>query len=90
LATEALYVEHIDGKDQFQRYMEANSVSYFDEASNDYIRPIVTDKYKYPADLFDSHSYKKGAWVLHMLRNTINDDKFKSGLKKYLQKIQKQ
>lgn len=84
---EALYIEHIDGKDQFQRYMEAKSLSYFDEACNDYRRPIVTDKYKYPADLFDSHSYSKGAWVLHMLRNTISNDKFKTGLTKYLQQF---
>ena len=84
---EALYVEHVDGKDQFQRYMEILSSVYFSEACKEYRRPIVADKYKYPDELFDAHSYQKGAWVLHMLRNIVSDDKFKIGIKKYLQQF---
>ncbi len=84
---EALYIEHADGKDQFQRYMEALSSVYFGEACKGYRRPIVTDKYKYPDELFDGHSYQKGAWVLRMLRNIVSDNKFKIGLKVYLQRF---
>lgn len=32
--------------------------------------------------------YKKGAWVLHMLRNEVGDDAFKKGVKNYLLKHQ--
>jgi aminopeptidase N len=87
---EALYVEHVDGKDQFQRYMDVLSSAYFDESCQEYRRPIVTSKYKYPDELFDAHSYKKGAWVLHMLRNIVSDQKFKIGLKKYLKQFKNQ
>ena len=51
------------------------------EACDDYERPVVTDVYKYPDELFDSHSYKKGAWVLHMIRNIVNEENFKMGLR---------
>ena len=84
---EALYVEHADGKNRFQRYMEVLGSVYFSEACKEYRRPIVADKYKYPDELFDAHSYQKGAWVLHMLRNIVSDDKFKIGIKKYLQQF---
>ena len=30
-----------------------------------------------------SHTYQKGAWVLHMLRNKIGDEAFEKGIKNY-------
>src|SRR6266576_1308541 len=78
-------IEHIDGKDEFQRYMDILAVYYFSESCSDYRRPIVNSKYKYPDELFDYHSYKKGAWILHMLRSIVGDDKFRTGLKRYLE-----
>ena len=81
---EALYIEYSDGKDEFLRYMEIVGSTYFYDACNNYRRPLVFNKYKYPDELFDSHSYQKGAWVIHMLRNIVGDDKFRSGLKNYL------
>ena len=46
-----------------------------------YKRPLVTNGYKHPDDLFDSHSYEKGACVLHMIRHYIGNDDFKKSLK---------
>ena len=45
------------------------------------------------SSLLDSKSssttfYKKGAWVLHMLRERVGDDAFKVGVKNYLEKHQ--
>lgn len=82
---EALYIESADGKDEFQRYMELLGVLYFSEACGNYRRSVVTSKYKYPDELFDLHSYKKGAWILHMLRAIMGNDVFKIGLKRYLE-----
>ncbi|MFQ6070781.1 MAG: M1 family metallopeptidase, partial [Candidatus Aminicenantales bacterium] len=50
--------------------------SYLQEAKNEYIRPIVTNHYHAPQDLFDAHSYPKGACVLHMLRFILGDKAF--------------
>jgi aminopeptidase N len=84
---EALYVEAVDGKDEFQRYMDILGALYLDEACWQYRRPLVYSKYKYPDELFDAHSYKKGAWVLHMLRNIVGSDNFKDGLKIYIERF---
>ena len=57
---------------------------YFDEAKSLYKRPIVTNLYKHPDELFDSHSYEKGALVLYMLNNLMGEENFKKAIKKYL------
>jgi aminopeptidase N len=46
--------------------------------------PIVRFNYNDREDMFDRHSYEKGALVLHMLRNYLGDELFFEGLKKYL------
>lgn len=85
--SEALYREHSTGYDDFQYYVLGNIAQvYFDEACKLYKRPIVTNKYKYPDELFDAHSYQKGGYVLHMLRNFLGNEIFKEGLKRYLEK----
>ena len=87
---EALYTEHRDSnrKEEFHRYMEILASVYFAEACNEYERPIVTNVYKYPDELFDRHSYKKGAWVLHMIRHIIKDNNFRKALSKYISTYQ--
>ena len=57
---------------------------YFDEANSLYKRPIVTNLYKHPDELFDSHSYEKGGLVLYMLSNLMGEENFKKAIKKYL------
>jgi aminopeptidase N len=87
---EALYIEHINNNDknEFFRYLILTQDPYNVEACNDYQRSLVANKYKYPDEIFDRHSYKKGAWILHMLRNYIGETNFKMSLKKYLEKYQ--
>lgn len=58
--------------------------AYLREAHNRYIRPIVFFRYNRPQDNFDSHTYPKGAVVLHMLRFVIGDDAFFRVLKTFL------
>lgn len=81
---EALYCEASRGKDEFQNYMVQMADAYLNEANSLYKRAIVTKVYKHPDDLFDSHSYKKGGCILHMLRNYLGDDFFKKSLEKYV------
>ena len=58
--------------------------SYFSEFSNRYQRKIVTNIYKHPDDMFDAHSYRKGAFFLHMFRNKIGEEYFRKCLNAYL------
>jgi len=87
---EALYIEHIhsDRKEEFHRYMNSLARAYFIEDCNYYRRSIVMNRYKYPDELFDSHSYKKGAWIIHMIRHLIEENNFKESLNKYLETYQ--
>ncbi|RMF29366.1 MAG: hypothetical protein D6752_06110 [Candidatus Nitrosothermus koennekii] len=83
---EALYWKKSRGKDEFNYYMLQTAEEYFEEASKRYKRPIVTNVYKNPDDLFDRHTYEKGACVLHMLRTRIGDKNFRKAIKTYLER----
>ena len=62
--------------------------SYLNEAHNRYMRPIVFNRYDEPGQNFDSHTYPKGACVLHMLRFIVGDDTFFRILGTFLHKYE--
>ncbi len=70
--SEALYFEHRDGKEALQRYMQ-NYFGYYEH----------TTLYDPQGSLFGSTVYRKGAWVLHMLRRELGDDVFFEILRNY-------
>ena len=78
------------GVDEFRYgvYLDANS--YLREDSSQYRRPIVSNVYNRPVDLFDRHLYEKGALVLHMLRLVLGDDLFWKAIRHYCSKFQGQ
>jgi len=84
---EALSWLHSKGEDEFNYYIMQLAEEYFDEASKRYKRPIVTNVYKHPDDLFDRHTYEKGACTLHMLRNLVGDNIFRKAIKLYLERF---
>ncbi|MBA4323439.1 MAG: aminopeptidase, partial [Odoribacter sp.] len=47
-------------------------------------RPIVFNRYNAPGDNFDSHTYPKGACILHLLRYILGDDAFFRTLSTFL------
>jgi aminopeptidase N len=57
---------------------------YLDEYEESYRRPIVTETYAEPDDLFDAHAYERGALVLHMLRNVLGEEVFWRGVRHYI------
>jgi aminopeptidase N len=85
--SEALYIEHSEKLDEFHYYLQAVADYYFSKACIDYKRPIVTNDYKYPDELFDAHAYQKGSWVFHMLRNLLGEENFRLALRKCLLKF---
>ncbi len=71
---ELLFSEHLKGKDDFLYEKYKDDQAYFEEDKTRYRRPIVTNLFMYPEDLFDRHLYQKGSAVLHMLRNILTDE----------------
>jgi len=70
--------------DEFQYYLITKIMDVYMTEAVVYKRPIVTTMYKHPDDLDDGHTYRKGAFVLHMLRSHIYDRNFRESLKQYL------
>ena len=82
--SEYLYSRHDLGDDEGALNLQGKLNAYLREAKTRYVRPIVTDQYDQPGDMFDSHTYPKGALVLHMLRNLLGDDAFFATLTHFL------
>ena len=65
---EALYVEKLAGKEAYIKYM------YWQRMTIQNKRPVVRKQNIRYFDYHDEDVYNKGSWVLHTLRNTINND----------------
>jgi aminopeptidase N len=81
---DALFHEHHKGQDEFRYLMYENAREYFQEDAERYRRPLVTNIYQEPIDLFDRHLYEKGALVLHMLRYVLGEDMFWRSMQQYV------
>ncbi len=82
---EALWMAERDGPDALAWAMAGEADWYFYEDAHDYRRALVAPRYARPDDLFDGHTYAKGAWVLHMLRGVVGDEAFFGAIADYLQ-----
>lgn len=82
--SECLWAEHDLGRDEFLYHLYGDFHGYFGE-SRRYTRPIVTNRFDEPYEMFDSHSYPKAGVVLNMLRNELGDALFRATLKYYLE-----
>ena len=82
-----LYYRFDKGDDEGAVNLLSKLNAYLREAKTRYIRPIVSDRYDAPGDMFDSHTYPKGALVLHMLRTMVGDDAFFATLSHFLHHI---
>ncbi len=85
---EALFTEHDLGQDEFEYEMADKLRLYLDEDRKVYRRPIVTNMYRHPDDLFDRHLYEKGSLVLHMLRRDLGDNLFWKSIRRYVETFQ--
>ncbi|MBN1940147.1 MAG: M1 family metallopeptidase [Candidatus Aminicenantes bacterium] len=79
-----LYHRFEKGDDEGAVNLREKLESYLREARTRYIRPIVSDRYDAPGDMFDAHTYPKGARVLHMLRSLLGDGVFFKVLSHFL------
>ncbi|GJQ21241.1 MAG: aminopeptidase [Bacteroidia bacterium] len=84
--SEYLYSAWSLGDDEGALNLHEKRQAYFREARTKYRRPIVLDRWQFPNQNFDSHTYPKGANVLHMLRMEIGEEAFSAFLKAVLTK----
>ncbi|MBI3557942.1 MAG: HEAT repeat domain-containing protein [Deltaproteobacteria bacterium] len=81
---EALWTEAEHGKDEFLYELFTNEKIYKAEDGGAYRRPIVTNIYLSPSDIFDRHLYEKGGRVLHMLRRLVGEDLWWKAINRYV------
>ncbi|PYQ62863.1 MAG: hypothetical protein DMF53_12075, partial [Acidobacteria bacterium] len=83
----ALYKRHAHGEDAFAWEMDDLRSSYLREAERAYQRPIVTRRYADPFDMFDRHTYEKGALVLHMIHYLLGEEGWSRGIRAYVERF---
>ncbi len=84
--SEYVWREHAHGRDEAAMELLDWADQYFSEDSRRYRRPIATNVYDEPIDIFDHHLYEKGGLVLHMLRRVLGDAPFWKAIGHYVNK----
>ena len=85
---EADLLESTEGPGTAARMIWELQEAYIEEGTSRYRRPIVTNEYDEPIQLFDAHLYVKGALVIHMLRRVVGDAAFRKAIRLYVQRHQ--
>ena len=84
--SEYLWAKHARGDDYGAVNLLEKKNSYLHEARTRYVRPIVFERWEYPNDNFDRHTYQEGAVVLGMLRRQMGDGAFLRAIQHFLRK----
>ena len=82
--SEFLFLENAYGRDAYQNAVKENHYEVLTRAHEDDngYRPLVPVPHSVT---YGTHSYQKGADVVHTLRTYLGDDKFKKGVSRFLQ-----
>ncbi len=82
----SVYLEKNYGKERFSESMRSardRVLRAFERTPAPVIDTLITDL----MDLLNANSYQKGAWVLHMLRYEIGDEKFWTGIRLFYERF---
>jgi len=82
---EYLYALHDLGADEAALALDQQKTAYLEEANTKFIRPIVTNKWNRPNEMFDRHTYEKGGVVLNMFRALVGEEIFGKVLRTFLE-----
>ncbi|MDQ1637869.1 MAG: aminopeptidase [Pyrinomonadaceae bacterium] len=77
-----LMVQRYEGEARFNDYMQRAADTYFSFEKTTRI-PIHDTETEDLFRLLNANNYQKGAWVLHMLRKELGDEKFFRGIRDY-------
>lgn len=84
---EYLWTEFRHGREKADYALRLDHAKYLREAKLRRVNLVRFD-YESQEDMFDRHSYEKGASILHMLRKYVGDDAFFASLNLYLRTYQ--
>ncbi len=87
---ETVFKENDLGADETHYYRYDELQIYLREDSGLYRRPLVTNIYSDPAEIWDRHLYQKGGLILNMLRAELGEEDFWKGTELYLKTHQGQ
>lgn len=79
---DALFYEHVEGPQALRRRLETGAerlVALHERRPGAVVDPGVTD----PQEKLTPVVYQKGAWVLHMLRHRLGDERFFRGMRAF-------
>ncbi|MBR7800034.1 M1 family metallopeptidase [Undibacterium fentianense] len=81
-----LYLEHTYGRERFvkQLLLDREKVIRYHQKT---VRPIVDVTIQDPKNVLSPNTYEKAAWVLHMLRQQLGDERFWNGIQAYYKKF---
>jgi aminopeptidase N len=79
-----LYTQHARGEEEFLYRLLENREVYFEEHDSKYRRPIITNVYSQPIDLFDMHLYPGSAARLHMLHMLLGEEPWWEVINRFL------
>lgn len=82
---ESLWFLNKYGKDYADHHLDKDLTLYLDESAEKQ-EPLIRYELDEPDDMFDRHSYQKGARVLHLLRAYVGEDAFWKSLALYLKR----
>jgi aminopeptidase N len=77
-----LFIQRYEGEPAFQQYMKQEADTYFNFEKKTRT-PIHDTETEDLFKLLNANNYQKGAWVLHMLRSELGDEKFFRGIRIY-------
>jgi len=83
--SEVQWVEQEYGPEEGAYYLLQEARRYLSEDRSRYRRPIVTNIYREPMELYDRHLYEKGACVYHLLRGQLGEAAFDRAISTFLQ-----
>jgi len=82
---EYLYALHDLDASEAALTLDRQKTAYLEEANTKFIRPIVTNKWNRPNEMFDRHTYEKGGVVLNMFRELVGKEIFGKVLRTFLE-----
>lgn len=83
----ASYVGALASGADVHRYLQKQKDAYLSEA-DDYVRPLVWQRWNHPAELYDAHAQAKAAWVAHMLHQKMGGEPFQEAVRQFIQSNQ--
>ena len=78
-----LFREHAYGREDFVSGLISSRERVFDYYEDHKNYRIVHDNLSDMSQVTSGQTYQKGAWILHMLRNLIGDEKFQEAIRNY-------